>query len=143
LNDTRRWDGLRGQALQSALELAPFHAWLALRMISDEDGRVELEMPWREEIISNPRTAAAHGGVLASLIDLAGLYAILTRTTAVAATANLSVDYHRPAVRGPIRARSEIVKIGQTLSVASTQLSVAGGALIASGRGTYIMRAAG
>jgi uncharacterized protein (TIGR00369 family) len=132
--------GLRGETLKAALEIAPFHAWLGLRVISEGDGRLELEMPGRDEIISNPRTGAAHGGVLATLIDLAGMYAILTRTTSVAATANLSVDYHRPAARGPILARSEIDKMGRTLSVASTPILIADGALIASGRGTYIMR---
>jgi len=96
-------------------------------------------MPWRDEIVSNPRTGSAHGGVLASLIDLAGMYAILTQTQAVSMTAGLHVDYHRPATSGPIIARAEIIKLGRTISVASTDLFVGSGGLVASGRGCYLM----
>ncbi|WP_293681980.1 hotdog fold thioesterase [uncultured Phenylobacterium sp.] len=106
--------GLDGDALQRALGIAPFHAWLELRILSSGEGRLEIEMPWRDEIVSNPRIGSAHGGVLASLIDLAGMYAILTQTTAVSATAGLHVDYDRPATAGPIRVRSEVVKLGRT-----------------------------
>lgn len=132
--------GLDGEALQRALGIAPFHAWLGLRILSSGEGRLEIEMPWRDEIVSNPRIGSAHGGVLASLIDLAGMYAILTQTTAVSATAGLHVDYHRPATAGPIRVRSEVVKLGRTLSVASAELFGPSEGLVASGRGSYLMR---
>ncbi len=115
--------GLDGEALQRALGIAPFHAWLGLRILSSGDGRLEIEMPWRDEIVSNPRIGSAHGGVLASLIDLAGMYAILTQTTA-----------------GPIRVRSEVVKLGRSLSVASAELFGPSERLVASGRGSYLMR---
>ena len=36
--------------------------------------QIEITMPRREELVSNPMIGAAHGGALASLIDLTGLY---------------------------------------------------------------------
>ena len=36
-----------------------------------------ITMPWREEIVSNPMIGSAHGGILASLVDLTGLYTLL------------------------------------------------------------------
>jgi len=134
--------GLSGPAFEQALLVAPFHSWLQLRVLSVSAEGIELEMPWRDEAISNPRSRTIHGGILASLIDLAGMYAILARTTSVAATADLHVDYLRPATGGPIRIRARVVKLGRSLSVASTDLLDDAGALVASGRGSYLMRAA-
>lgn len=134
--------GLSGPAFEQALLVAPFHSWLQLKVLGATKDGIELEFPWRDETISNPRTRTIHGGVLASLIDLAGMYAILAQTTSVAATADLHVDYLRPATNGPIRVRAHVVKLGRTVSVAATDLLDDAGALVARGRGSYLMRPA-
>ncbi|WP_286771966.1 PaaI family thioesterase, partial [Sphingomonas sp. 66-10] len=107
------------------------------------DGVLHLSMPWRDEIVSNPRIPSVHGGVLASLIDLAGMYVLLTRTRAVSATASLHVDYHRPASGGPLHIHARVVKIGRTLSVADSEVRSPDDVLLASGRGSYLMRDGG
>ena len=134
--------GLEGEALQSALSIAPFHRWLGLHVTGSSPGGLELAMPWRDEIVSNPRIGSMHGGVLASLIDLAGMYAVLTQTTGVNATAGLHVDYHRPATAGPLRVKARVIKLGKTISVAETEVFGPDDALLASGRGSYLMRTA-
>ena len=90
------------QRLDELLRIAPFHQWLGLTVKSCSDEQIELEMPWREEIVSNPMIGSAHGGVLASLIDLTGLYTLLSQGVTAKATADLRVDYHRPATSGPL-----------------------------------------
>ncbi len=95
-------------------------------------------MPWRDEIVSNPIIGSAHGGVLASLIDLTGFYALIAQGTKVKATADLRVDYHRPATSGPLVATGLIVKVGQQISVAETSVTGPNEKLLASGRGAYI-----
>jgi uncharacterized protein (TIGR00369 family) len=132
--------GLSGPSFEQALLVAPFHSWLQLRVLSATKDGIELEFPWRDEAISNPRTRTVHGGVLASLVDLAGMYAILAQTTSVAATADLHVDYLRPATNGPIRVRAQVIKLGRTVSVAATDLLDDVGLLVAKGRGSYLMR---
>jgi uncharacterized protein (TIGR00369 family) len=94
-------------------------------------------MPWREEIVSNPMIGSAHGGVLASLVDLTGLYTLIAGGAAARTTADLHVDYHRPATSGPLTAHGQIVKIGRQISVAETQILGPDGKLVASGRGAY------
>lgn len=136
-------DGLSGEALQGALSIAPFHAWLGLRVEDVTNGVLHLSMPWRDEIVSNPRIPSVHGGVLASLIDLAGMYVLLTRTRLVSATASLHVDYHRPASGGPLHVHARVVKIGRTLSVADSEVRSGDDSLLASGRGSYLMRDGG
>ncbi|MBA4234150.1 MAG: thioesterase, partial [Ralstonia sp.] len=99
--------------LQDMLDIAPFHQWLGLKIQSCSEDGLELTMPWREEIVSNPVLGAAHGGVLAALLDLTGLYALVMLGTRATATADLRVDYHRPATAGPLIARGQVVKNGR------------------------------
>ena len=96
--------------LQEALLISPFHRWLGLGIQSRTESELELTMPWREEIISNPSIGAAHGGILASLVDLTGLYVLIATGTSAKATADLRVDYHRPAIGGPLTAVGRAVK---------------------------------
>jgi uncharacterized protein (TIGR00369 family) len=123
--------------LEEMLRIAPFHQWLDLEIKSYSADQLELLMPWRKEIVSNPMLGAAHGGVLAALIDLTGLYTLLAMGAKVKATADLRVDYHRPATSGPLTATGRIVKIGRQISVAETHITGPEGKLVASGRGAY------
>ena len=118
--------------LEEILQIAPFHRWLGLTLRSCSNE------PWRDEIVSNPAIGSAHGGVLASLIDLTGLYTLLSQGTGAKATADLRVDYHRPATSGPLVASGKIIKIGKTISVAETRVYGPTGNLLASGRGAYV-----
>jgi uncharacterized protein (TIGR00369 family) len=124
--------------LQAALDIAPFHRWLGLELVSVSDSGIVIALPWRDELVSNPAVGAAHGGVLASVIDLGGLYAVLAAGGSAQATADLRVDYHRPALAGRILARSRVVKLGKRLSVADTVVENEAGEMLASGRGAYL-----
>ena len=124
--------------LQELLDIAPFHQWLGLKIQSCSEDGLELTMPWRAVIISNPVLGAAHGGVLAALIDLTGLYTLLMLGTRAKATADLRVDYHRPATAGPLVARGQVIKIGRQISVAEARIFGPDDKLLASGRGAYI-----
>jgi len=120
--------------LQDMLDIAPFHQWLGLKIQSCSEDGIELTMPWRDEIVSNPGV----GGVLAALIDLTGLYAVVMLGTRATATADLRVDYHRPATAGPLIARGQVVKTGRQISVAEARIFGPDDKLLASGRGAYI-----
>ena len=125
------------ERLQEMLNIAPFHRWLGLEIATCSDQGIAITMPWREEIVSNPMIGSAHGGILASLVDLTGLYTLLAGGVAARATADLHVDYHRPATSGPLTAHGQIVKIGRQISVAETRVLEPDDKLVASGRGAY------
>ena len=97
------------ERLQEMLNIAPFHRWLGLEIATCSDQGIAITMPWREEIVSNPMIGSAHGGVLAPLVDLTGLYTLLAGGVAARATADLHVDYHRPATSGPLTSYGQIV----------------------------------
>ena len=124
--------------LRSMLLIAPFHQWLGLDIAELTDDALILEMPWRDEIVSNPMIGSAHGGILSALIDLTGLYTINALGGSARATADMRVDFHRPATSGPLRAIGRVVKLGKQISVAETRSEDAEGRLLASGRGAYV-----
>jgi len=124
--------------LRKMLHIAPFHRWLGLEVVDLTERELTLEMPWREEIISNPMIGSAHGGILSALIDLTGLYAVNALGGTARATADLQIDFHRPATAGPLRAIGRVVKLGKQLSVAETRIEDVAGRLLASGRGAYV-----
>ena len=64
------------QSLREMLLIAPFHRWLGLDIVALTADELILEMPWRDEIVSNLMIGSAHGGILSALIDLTGLYTI-------------------------------------------------------------------
>ncbi|MBN8485104.1 hotdog fold thioesterase [Novosphingobium arvoryzae] len=126
------------QSLREMLLIAPFHRWLGLDIVALTADELILEMPWRDEIVSNPMIGSAHGGILSALIDLTGLYTINALGGSARATADMRVDFHRPATSGPLRAIGKVVKLGKQLSVAETRIEDVEGKLIASGRGAYV-----
>lgn len=125
--------------IQFALEAAPFHRWLGIKAISADEDELRLEMPWRNEVVSNPRAQSAHGGILASLIDLTGFYALLASGNAPAATADLRVDYHKAATPSTLSVTGKVIRLGSTISVAEATIRNSGGVLLSSGRGAYHM----
>lgn len=133
-------DAERLQRFQRWLDISPFQRWLGLQVEALEHGRVTIGVDWRDEFISNPQARAMHGGVLASLIDLGGLYAVLAAEANAVATVDLRVDYHQPASGERIRSVSQVIRLGSKVSSAGTEIFGASGQLLASGRGVYLMR---
>jgi uncharacterized protein (TIGR00369 family) len=97
-----------------------------------------LKATWREEWVVNPDRRYTHGGVLATLIDLGGDWAMVKKTGRGVPTINLHVDYHTVAMPGDLTIRGKIVRMGSQFSTAEAQVFDAQGKLIASGRGTYL-----
>ena len=52
------------EQLRAMLLIAPFHQWLGLEIAALTENALTLEMPWRDEIVSNPMIGSAHGGIL-------------------------------------------------------------------------------
>ena len=125
--------------VQQALEAAPFHRWLGVSVTETGADEIKLSMPWRDELVSNPKVESAHGGVLAALSDLTGVDALVATGNMTLATADLRVDYHQLATRGPLTTVGKVVRLGGTLSVAEASVLSSDGDLLSSGRGAYRM----
>ena len=117
---------------------SPFHRWLGVGLSKLTEDQIELTLPWREEFVSHPTQRYTHGGILASLIDLAADYAITVKLGRGVPTVDMRVDYHKAAMPGPLMARARVIKIGGTLATAEAHIYDENSALIASGRGVYL-----
>lgn len=136
MTDFKTLDGL-----QRALDHSPFQQNLGLKAhhLDLDEPRIDLLLPYRS---SNARQAGSeqiHGGVLASLIDIAGDYVLAVHLGFFVPTINLHTDYLRPAF-GTVRALATIVRCGRTIGVADIGVFDANGKLVATGRGTYATR---
>lgn len=129
--------------LQAMLWRSPFHRWLGLRVVAFVDGSVTVELPWREELMSNPDARIVHGGVLATLIDTTADLAIGARLGHTLPTVDLFVDYHKPAVSAAVHAVGRVVRIGSTFCTSEATVVDRDGVMIARGRGVFLSRRLG
>jgi len=129
---------LSAEQVQTLLQRGPYHQWLGLEVVSISDGEIELRARWREEWVVNVEGGYTHGGILAALIDLAADWALYSRTGRGVPTIDLRVDYHRPALKGDLTVRGNVIKFGGRLSVSEARVFSNEGELLASGRGVYV-----
>lgn len=123
--------------LDARIRRAPYHQWLGLSVVEAGDGEIVVEVPWREEFVVNPDIGYTHGGILATLVDLVADWAIATKLGRPFPTVDLRVDYHRPAMKGVLRVRGKVIRIGSSFSTSEAYVEDESGKLLASGRGTY------
>jgi uncharacterized protein (TIGR00369 family) len=115
----------------------PMHAWMDLRVMALSDADVELSIPWRREFVSNPDLMSTHGGILATLIDVAGCYACTARIGRSAPTLELTVSFVKMARPGLLRVRGSIEHWSAKTAIAGASVHDEAGDVVASGRGTY------
>jgi uncharacterized protein (TIGR00369 family) len=128
---------LTPEEVEQLVRRSPFHQWLGIKVLAVQEDGVELKASWREEWVVHSERRYTHGGILASLVDVAADWAMVTRTRRGVPTIDMRVDYHAAAMPGDLIARGRIVKWGNTFSVAEAQVFDESGKLLASGRGTY------
>lgn len=104
------------ETLEDLIRVPNFHDWLDLRVAEVDEGEATIVLPYREELIGNPKIPAIHGGILAGLIDLAGGAATFTVCNAPTPTIDLRIDYVRPALERDTVAVAEIVNAGSTIA---------------------------
>jgi uncharacterized protein (TIGR00369 family) len=119
------------------LALSPYQRFLGLELVRYEDGLCEIHMPFREELLREEGSDWLHGGVISALIDIAGDYAVETKTGGDVPTIDLRVDYLRPAKRGSLIAIGRVIKVGRRVNVADVEVKDETGRLVATGRGVY------
>lgn len=117
----------------------PFHRFLDLQLesLDEEVGTVTLSLTAREEFSRSEDRVELHGGIIATLIDIAGDYAVALKTGSGVPTINLAVDYLRMARGAKALATAKIVKCGRSIAVVTIEVCDETGALVAIGRGTY------
>lgn len=107
-----------------------FVAVMGVRDQKVEDGRARLELDATEKHLN--RAGTVHGGVLATLVDMAMGHALRSRSgeNDVPATSQLTVTYLRPGKPGTLVVNAEVRKQGENLSVCEADVEQDGRALV-------------
>lgn len=127
------------ERLREEMERPPFHAFLRPRpeRVDAETGTVVITLPFRAEFRRAPDEPGYHGGVIASLIDLAAHAAVAVRIGRMAPTIDLRIDYVRVAADGDLRATARLLRAGRSIGLADVEVTDGDEKLIAVGRGTF------
>lgn len=130
---------LSAAEIQAMLDVSPFNKFLGLTVTSADAGKQEVTMrsELRAEFERKPGSKQWHGGVIASVIDTVGDFAVGMMVGRGLPTVNFRVDYLRPAIDTALIAVSRVRRAGKSVGVADVDVFNEKGVLLAIGRGTY------
>ena len=97
----------RSRAGQQALKSQPFSALIGARLNSLSEGKAELEVPIREELLQ--QNGYVHGGVISYIADNALTFAGGSVLGPAVLTSEYKINYLRPASGETLVARASVV----------------------------------
>jgi uncharacterized protein (TIGR00369 family) len=126
------------ERVHAALETVPFAKLLGIELEDVATGTATLGFEIRDVLKQN--NGVVHGGAIASLIDTATAFAIISLLPPdeQATTADLTISYLRPLTNGRAHSTAKVVRAGRRLIVVSAELVDDTGKLIATALSTYI-----
>jgi uncharacterized protein (TIGR00369 family) len=130
---------LTAAQIQQILDGSPFNLFLGLTVVTADPAKQEITMKstMRPEFERRPGSKQWHGGVIASVIDTAGDFAVGMMVGRGLPTVNFRVDYLRPAIDTALVVVARVRRAGKSVGVADVDVFDENGALLAVGRGTY------
>ncbi len=103
----------------------------------DERGHAHVDLPYNPNL---DHPYGIHGGVLATLLDTAGWFAVAAQSRSILlTTSELSTHFLNPALECDLHAEGWVVKTGKRISVAEMRVSKSNGDVIAIGTGTFVV----
>ena len=126
-------------ALREELKRPPFHEVLRPKAldVDPDNATVRIGLDYREEFARAPNERSFHGGVIATLIDIAGHAAVSINIGKMAPTIDLRIDYSRPSAGENLVASARLLQLGATLARVDVEVADTQGRLIAVGRGSF------
>jgi uncharacterized protein (TIGR00369 family) len=131
-------DSARVARAREAFASVPYAKLLGLELGEISPGAVAIHLEVRDELRQNQ--GVVHGGAIASLIDTAAAFAVLTQIeiNERVTTTDLTIHYLHPANSGRVTASARIVRGGRRLFVLSVEVTNDQQILVATAVTTYI-----
>ncbi|HEX8143702.1 MAG TPA: PaaI family thioesterase [Pyrinomonadaceae bacterium] len=109
--------------LHEVFAQVPFAHLIGIELEEIERGSATLSLSMRDELKRNG--GIAHGGAIASLVDTAAAFAIMTllEPGKSAATIDLTIHYLRPLLKGKARAHARVLRSGRRVTVVSVDVT--------------------
>lgn len=117
-----------------------FRNLLGIKIKDMQEGFAELTLSVDDKLLQSANIV--HGGVLSVLIDSVigtAIRSVLDEDM-ISLTAEMNINYIRPAVKGTLRAEGKVVSAGKTLAVGIGDVYDEEGKLVATGRATYVVK---
>ncbi len=116
----------------------PYFQLQSMRLTGLTPGACQLEIDLARKHLQP--FGLVHGGVLATLVDAAGFWAIYTLTDPGLGltTVEMKLNFLAPAIKGVIRGFGKVVKMGRTLGLAEARVEDQEGRLLAHGTATLM-----
>ena len=123
---------------RTAFARVPYAKFLGLELGEVAAGEATIHLAVREEL--KQYQGVVHGGAVASLIDTASAFAVLTQIEVDerVTTTDLTIHYLRPITEGRMAATARIVRAGRRLFVLSVEVRNDRHVLVATAVTTYI-----
>ena len=124
--------------IHKAIKTVPYARFLGLELEQVASGTATIGVNVRKELTQNQ--GVVHGGAIASLIDTATAFAIISliAPSEKVTTVDLVISYLRPAAGGRLKAVATVVRAGRRLFVVSAEVFDKQGKLITTALSTYI-----
>lgn len=117
-----------------------FRNLLGIEIKNIQEGYAELTLPIDDKLLQSANMV--HGGVFSVLIDSVigtAIRSVLDEDT-ISVTAEMNINYFRPATKGMLRATGKVLNAGRTLAVGIGDIFDENGKLLATGRATYVVK---
>jgi uncharacterized protein (TIGR00369 family) len=127
---------------EAMLARPPLHQWLGVRIgdIDLQTDTVTVHLPHRAELSRSPDRADYHGGIIATLIDIAGHACLAAKLRRRMPTIDMRIDYLRPAVETDLRAVARVIRSGRTIGLCDIAVFDDSNRQVAAGRCVFSTR---
>jgi uncharacterized protein (TIGR00369 family) len=131
-------DEYRLLRIREAFASVPYAKFIGLELGEMKPGEANLYLEVRDQLKQNQ--GVVHGGAVASLIDTAAAFAVVTRLEfgERVTTTDLTIHYLRPVTSGRLIATARIVRGGRRLFVLSVEVRNDNQVLVATAVTSYL-----
>ncbi len=130
--------GAEHERLRDLFQRVRYAKLLGIELDEATRGAVKMHMDAREDL--RQVSDVLHGGSIASLVDTAAAFAVITmlEPDQRATTSDLTIHYLRPVSSGSVAAEARVLRSGRRLSVVTVNVFDNAQALVATAVTTYI-----
>ena len=121
----------------------PLHQMLGVKLLDLRAGFASMMVPFRPELVGDPRTQALHGGIIAIALDSVGGAAAMTTLNSPddkLSTIDMRIDYLRPGKPLDLFVEGELARSGNRIIVTRMIAFHDRAELVAEGKGVYNVR---
>ena len=122
-------------------EFIPFNKYIGLKLLEVTEGYAKGVVPFKPELIGDPRIQAFHGGVISAAMDALGGLAGMTSLTSMddkIVTVDMRIDYLRSARNTDLIIEATVVRSGNRIITTFMKASRKDdNTVVAEGRGVY------